>query len=463
MVLLKFIDQPEAVLESWCLQGHRRRQHHPLQSPPPVPRFKFRANGEMRAVFYYFLIHIEDVIWGTPLDHGDEGGSQPLEPIHPLQLSNQSNNSSATSLSLLDLDLDELAWITKSAPPLPSCKPTLTTTLTHSVENIRSQDAAQQSHSENYSLVDIDAISTNFPTHNDSIGQIIINQSVFLPLQSLEPSIQPDENSLSEHSSSNHSDRILEESQLPIESDSPVPSEDEADGDTPTQKLTVLTENLSLYQKNHKADAVGSFSQKSDVVESLSQKATSPSAILDDATPLVDSAPLINATSSISATADTLPEAPETVTRSSSKSFADLPDLDFDDFLNLMRHPSNNPVTRYLCSFLKEFTKRKWTPSESTKIVLDFINFVVPKMLETGLWSVDDEEKVREGMEKLVTSKLYSLLFCPALSDDRQRDDVAMRKMQLFQWVEESHLDISPILRSRSFLHLAIDGLCWWW
>jgi hypothetical protein len=141
---------------------------------------------------------------------------------------------------------------------------------------------------------------------------------------------------------------------------------------------------------------------------------------------------------------------------------SDLPQLDFDDFLGKLRQPGALLITKYFKSFLREFAKKKWTPEQQRKIVLDFMNFITGKMAECDIWrgaSAMELDMAREGMEKLVMTKLYPMAFCPVTSDDAQQDERLRAKMMLFCWVREEHLDISEPLRNQPFVKLAAAGI----
>lgn len=140
----------------------------------------------------------------------------------------------------------------------------------------------------------------------------------------------------------------------------------------------------------------------------------------------------------------------------------DLPELDFDDFLRKMRSTQAYILTRYFRSFLREFQSRHWKPGQQVKIVNDFLNFIVSKMGETDIWRNASEMELdiaREGMEKLVMTKIYPWTFTPGGSDDAKTDKRLERKIRLHSWVEEQHLDIPPALRQLGYINLAKQEL----
>ncbi|KAI9159292.1 hypothetical protein H9P43_008632 [Blastocladiella emersonii ATCC 22665] len=119
--------------------------------------------------------------------------------------------------------------------------------------------------------------------------------------------------------------------------------------------------------------------------------------------------------------------------------------FDFAKFLEQMRDRRALPLTKYFRSFLREFTKRKWTVNEQVKIVHDFLDFMAVQLAKNELYanaSDDDLENAKEGMEKLLMNKLHPFTFSPSTSDDGVRDEVLFKKTSILQWIELKHLDV---------------------
>ena len=161
----------------------------------------------------------------------------------------------------------------------------------------------------------------------------------------------------------------------------------------------------------------------------------------------------------------------------------DLP-FDFHRFLEQLRHRTADPVAKFLRSFLFEFGKRSWMVHEQVKIVSDFLAFITKKMAQCEVWrTVSDAEfdNAREGMEKLVMNRLYSQTFSPEIpppevvkrgrreeflggrrgqhQEDVERDEVLAQKVRIYGWVNEDHLDITPVGdKGKKFLKLAQQG-----
>ncbi|KAI3653476.1 hypothetical protein MP228_001423 [Amoeboaphelidium protococcarum] len=130
----------------------------------------------------------------------------------------------------------------------------------------------------------------------------------------------------------------------------------------------------------------------------------------------------------------------------------DFPQLNFEQFLETMRSPESFALTRYFKSFLREFTRRRWTSDEKQRIVRDFMLFMTDrdrgKVLECQLYNSDKDkspellDNFSEGLEKLVCIKLYDYL----LNDPH---DILVDKCLHYvillhsKWITLDHFDIS--------------------
>ncbi|KAI9670696.1 MAG: hypothetical protein M1831_005916 [Alyxoria varia] len=165
----------------------------------------------------------------------------------------------------------------------------------------------------------------------------------------------------------------------------------------------------------------------------------------------------------------------------------DLP-FDFHRFLDQLKHKSADPVAKFLKSFLQEFGKKQWMVHEQVKLINDFLTFIGNRMAKCDVWrSVSDAEfdNAKEGMEKLVMSKLYSQTFPPEIppieplkgrrkgnaqpmspgrrgqhQEDVERDEIMAQKVRIYSWVQEQHLDIKPFAdKGKKYLSLAQQEL----
>ncbi|KAM0787741.1 hypothetical protein ACM66B_003798 [Microbotryomycetes sp. NB124-2] len=139
--------------------------------------------------------------------------------------------------------------------------------------------------------------------------------------------------------------------------------------------------------------------------------------------------------------------------------------FDFNRFLEQMRSRSAEPVTKYLRSFLKEFSRRTPRSTEDqVRVINDFLDFIAGKMRAVDPWksyfTQHDSERAEvefdmatEAMEKLVMNRLWHLTFTPALdlssypgqvssTGDLERDQVLSQRIKLFSWIQPIHLDL---------------------
>lgn len=149
---------------------------------------------------------------------------------------------------------------------------------------------------------------------------------------------------------------------------------------------------------------------------------------------------------------------------------ADKP-FDFNRFLEQMKHRSAVPVNEYVRSFFRGFTRRPYKPDEQAKLIFDFLDFIAARMAEAAVWAdlpPAEFDQATEAMEKLVMNRLYTYTFTPAmaaegrwpvLSDDLERDRALSERIQLFHWVDETHLDLKRGPHSERFFAFAAQEL----
>ncbi|EGV64496.1 hypothetical protein CANTEDRAFT_103751, partial [Yamadazyma tenuis ATCC 10573] len=132
--------------------------------------------------------------------------------------------------------------------------------------------------------------------------------------------------------------------------------------------------------------------------------------------------------------------------------------FDFHVFLEQLKRKSAEPIVKYIRSFLVSFTRqaRGFSLQQKAKVVKDFKAFMSEKfMLFEPFASMDevDLENSREGLEKLIMNRIYSLCFPPELektpkyvqglvAKDLENDDHFNQQLEKFSWVNGSHLDV---------------------
>ncbi|KAF5351311.1 hypothetical protein D9758_008060 [Tetrapyrgos nigripes] len=118
---------------------------------------------------------------------------------------------------------------------------------------------------------------------------------------------------------------------------------------------------------------------------------------------------------------------------------SDEPPFDFPHFLDQIKHRSAESVTKYLKSFLSNFSKRTFTLNDQIKIINDFLAFIAKQM--------------RESISAVLPRR-------PLTTDDLERDRVLAQRISLFSsWIEEKHLDIPVAEGSKGFLMFAQQEL----
>ncbi|KAI0221697.1 hypothetical protein L0F63_000346 [Massospora cicadina] len=117
-------------------------------------------------------------------------------------------------------------------------------------------------------------------------------------------------------------------------------------------------------------------------------------------------------------------------------------EFDYTQFLDEIRSPQALPIVRYLENFVREFDKKPWTVRDQVKIVAEFADFVVGKMVDCGLWAGATTDYLNEGVEQYLMNRLHGKAFRPLGSEDRERDHVLHQRVRYFRWVEAKHLDI---------------------
>jgi hypothetical protein len=145
-------------------------------------------------------------------------------------------------------------------------------------------------------------------------------------------------------------------------------------------------------------------------------------------------------------------------------------EIQFAYFLHQMRLDGAASLRHYLRSFLADFPKKA---NSKQKVIQQFINFMSQRIIESNLFQPDsynqyldlinhpripvspsspanqlenqgisrdlELDAAFEGLEKLITSKLYPLLMYP---EDTTLDSLINHRIRLHQWVRESHLDL---------------------
>ncbi|VEU23070.1 DEKNAAC104158 [Brettanomyces naardenensis] len=147
--------------------------------------------------------------------------------------------------------------------------------------------------------------------------------------------------------------------------------------------------------------------------------------------------------------------------------------FDFQQFLEQFKSKECQPIHRYLRSFLSQFSQRNWTIDEQVKLIKDFEVFLLGKMTEyfpfNTLQTEEEINNCKEGLEKLILTRLYLQVFSPAVAPkklseqhrkDRAHDREYAKNVRLYGWVQLRHLDVPMDLDLHSsFMQLASNEL----
>lgn len=144
--------------------------------------------------------------------------------------------------------------------------------------------------------------------------------------------------------------------------------------------------------------------------------------------------------------------------------------FDFQTFLAQFKSKDCQHAHKYLKSFLDQFNQRIWTVEEQIKLLNEFQEFLFQKLTHYKPFDEmgSDETKInncKEGLEKLIMTKVYNSVFSPAMSfikltDSHKHDKLMDRKYlmntYLYNWVELRHLDLDMLVKVESnFITLA--------
>lgn len=148
--------------------------------------------------------------------------------------------------------------------------------------------------------------------------------------------------------------------------------------------------------------------------------------------------------------------------------------FDFQTFLAQFKTKDCQHAHKYLRSFLNQFNQRVWTVDEQIKLLKEFQDFLFEKLVQYKPFNEmgNDEVKInncKEGLEKLIMTRVYTSVFSPAMSfikltDSHKQDRIMDRKYlvntYLYDWVELKHLDLNMSVKVESnFISLASKEL----
>lgn len=130
--------------------------------------------------------------------------------------------------------------------------------------------------------------------------------------------------------------------------------------------------------------------------------------------------------------------------------------FDFQSFLTQFKSKDCEPVHKYLKSFLTQFNQKIWSIEEQIKIVSEFEDFLFNKLIDYKPFNEINKDQnainnCKEGLEKLVMTKVYTSVYSPTISyirltdahrNDKQMDRKYLVNCYLYDWIEPNHLDL---------------------
>ncbi|KAJ3022427.1 hypothetical protein HKX48_006244 [Thoreauomyces humboldtii] len=120
--------------------------------------------------------------------------------------------------------------------------------------------------------------------------------------------------------------------------------------------------------------------------------------------------------------------------------------VDYEQFLAQLRQKEVAPLMAHFKGFLVRFNSEKRPIMQHRKLVASFLHYIYGESLQNevfALSSSDEElENIREGWEKLVMMNIYERVFGAPETDDLKMGGHLQRKIESFQWVQETHLDL---------------------
>ena len=123
--------------------------------------------------------------------------------------------------------------------------------------------------------------------------------------------------------------------------------------------------------------------------------------------------------------------------------------LTYRDFLDKLRQPAATDVVNAMKNFIESFLKKAQAEDQHNK-VRHFLNQMEDMISRHVLWegcTEDEMENAREGLEKLLMTRIHSRAFKPDASYGEQ-DASVLKRLNTLQFINLDHLDIAPNLHN---------------
>ncbi|PVV02570.1 hypothetical protein BB560_002971 [Smittium megazygosporum] len=302
--------------------------------------------------------------------------------------------------------------------------------------------------------------TTNTESSNQETNQESVSEQNTNPAS--DPNVEPEKDSValetSPQADSKENDQLQLDSSEPThpENSSTLPLDSNKSAETETKDLSELQEKLDSLNLEAKKQSSSEKSPDSEETPLKLPSRTSTSKFHNAIQELINQFDPLKEANAKKRSIDSI--------NVKSEFMVDNDGFSYNKFLTQLRNPIARPIAKQTKLFLIDFEKRRLPLNLQIKAIQDFYIFISEKMFANEVWaslSEKEKENASEGIEKLVTTRLYHLIFSPSSTDDQAQDKVLREKMNLFRWLKETHLDIPESARNSQFIQFAKAGTLW--
>nr|GME02512.1 vacuolar protein sorting-associated protein 9A-like isoform X1 [Ipomoea batatas] len=136
--------------------------------------------------------------------------------------------------------------------------------------------------------------------------------------------------------------------------------------------------------------------------------------------------------------------------------------LKFDGFLSRMRNPAAFDLHRSIKGFTVSFPYYMENSESDGERLQAFLLTMESKIRSHPLWAGATDNEIDcavEGLEKFVTTKLYSQAFASSPDDAKIDEEITEKICLLQQFMKPKHLDIPSVLQDEALCMLAANEL----
>lgn len=117
----------------------------------------------------------------------------------------------------------------------------------------------------------------------------------------------------------------------------------------------------------------------------------------------------------------------------------------FREFLKTLKKPAAQDVNEKCKLFVQRMLSNpSLSVEQQSEMVHDFYGAMAEHLQSHPLFQNQPQEvidRTLDGVEKYIMTKLYSVVFCPASTDDEARDLANQKRIRSFNWITPQHLD----------------------